>query len=80
MADLIELRNRILAVHNGQLPPDAVNDDELRNAIAQLRDDRRKRAIAPATSTSPRARAAAPAITLSGGRAGGLLDLMSQDD
>ena len=80
MADLIELRNRILAVHNGQLPPDAVNDDELRNAIAQLRDDRRKRASAPATSATSRTRSTTPAITLSGGRAGGLLDLMSQDD
>lgn len=75
--DLIELRNRVLAVHNGTLPPDAYNDDELRAAIAQLREERRKRSAAPAST--PKVKASTPAVTISGGRAGGLLDLLSKD-
>lgn len=81
MTDLIELRQRILAVHNGQLPPDAVSDDELRAAIAQIREDRRKRSSAtPATTTSRRA-ASTPALKLDAiqGKSGGLLDLLSKD-
>lgn len=81
MPDLIELRNRILAVHNGQLPADAVSDDELRAAIAQLREDRRKRATAtPATTTSRRS--TSPTLDLAAIKApsGGLLDLLSKTE
>ena len=78
MADLIELRNRILAVHNGTLPPDAVSPDELREAIQQLRDDRRRRSTAEPAKASPRS--ATPALKLDDipVRPGGLLDLMKK--
>jgi hypothetical protein len=81
MADLIELRNRILAVHNGQLPPNAVSDDELREAIAQLREARRKRAVAAPATTTTRRSAASPALNLEAiqGKSGGLLDLLNKD-
>jgi|WetSurMetagenome_2_1015567.scaffolds.fasta_scaffold24296_7 hypothetical protein len=79
MSDLIELRNRILAVHNGTLPKDAVSDDELRAAITQLREDRRKRSTAVSTTPgTPRARSTTPTVQLEAisGRSGGLLDMM----
>lgn len=82
MADLIELRNRILAVHNGTLPPDAVSQDELREAIAQLREDRRRRATTATESRSTPARKAAPSIDLNAvqGTKGGLLDLLANTE
>lgn len=75
--DLMELRERILAVKSGALPPNAVDPNELRQALSQMREARTQRA----TNPSPRAAKAgttAP-IQLAGGKPGGLLDLMSKD-
>lgn len=36
--DLDELANRVLAIRRGELPADAVTDDELRAAIQQQRE------------------------------------------
>lgn len=73
--DVNELRARVLGVHNGTLPPDAVSDDELRAAAQLLREQRRTRAQTPGGSR----RSAAPSVTLDGGTPGGLLDLLSRD-
>lgn len=76
--DLMDLRNRILAVKNGTLPPDAYSDDELRQALAQLRSARSAKASAPASTRSVKT-SAAP-LPLAGGTPGGLLDLLSKSD
>jgi len=84
MIDLIELRSRILAVHAGTLPPDAVTPEELRTALEQLREERkRKSTAASTTSDAPKKRApSAATVDLNSlqSASGGLLDLLRKSE
>ena len=54
---LDELRQRIIAIRTGDLPANAVTDEEIRAGIEQLRADRKAKATASSerkvTATAP---------------------------
>lgn len=71
--DLDELRRRILAVRNGTAPAESVSQDELRQALEQLRADRRTKSSTPRSTP----RTATPDTPLQA-PSGGLLDRLRQ--
>lgn len=74
--DLDELRRRILAVRNGTAPAESVSQDELRQALEQLRADRRTKSSTP--RSTPRTATPATPDTPLQAPSGGLLDRLRQ--